>query len=638
VDEKAFVRARIFDMILGDWDRHQDQWRWSKFKDGDNYIYKPIPRDRDQVFSNFDGPIIGFLTRTIPALRKMQTYDPKIRNIKWHNTNGMPVDIFLLKSLSLDDWIAEVEHIQKNLTDDVIDEAFKKFPTEVQTDRLNDIRATLIYRRNNAKAIARDYYKILQKCVILTATDKKDVITITRKANDETHITFANKGEVYFEASYDKKYTNEIWIYALDDEDEITVTGTSDTYIALKIIGGQNNDKYTIENGTKVHIYEYKSKKNSLENTSKAKVTLRDDYNTNTFDFYKRKDIVNKFIPLIGSNPDDGFFVGFNESLTFKNFRQNPFSHRHQLKASYYITNNGYDLGYEGEFANIMNNLDIVFGARYTSPNFATNFFGFGNETENFDDNLDLVYNRVKLAHLSGELGLVRYGRQGSEFSIKGLFESIRVENSPGRFLALFPPNSSFFNRNNFAGGELFYQFKNYNSIAFPTKGINFNVTGGWKTNIDNTNRNFGYLIPSFSFTTKLSPNDRFVLANKTQAHVTLGDQSDLEFYHLATIGGNNGLRGFRHQRFTGKNSLYNSMDLRYNFRKLKSGFAPMKIGFYGGFDIGRVWLEGEDSKQWHNSIGGGVWLNVAQSLVGQAGAFSSSDGVRIAFGLGFGI
>jgi hemolysin activation/secretion protein len=125
-------------------------------------------------------------------------------------------------------------------------------------------------------------------------------------------------------------------------------------------------------------------------------------------------------------------------------------------------------------------------------------------------------------------------------------------------------------------------------------------------------------------------------LVNKTEAHLTFGDQ--FEFYQAASIGGNNGLRGFRHQRFTGKNSFYNSTDLRFNFRKLKSGFAPMNLGFYGGLDLGRVWIDNDNSKQWHNSIGGGVWLSLAEFITGQAGAFSSSDGVRIAFGLGFGI
>jgi len=60
VDEDAYIRARLFDMLIGDWDRHQDQWRWAEFKVGTKKMYKPVPRDRDQAFSKYDGFFMGF--------------------------------------------------------------------------------------------------------------------------------------------------------------------------------------------------------------------------------------------------------------------------------------------------------------------------------------------------------------------------------------------------------------------------------------------------------------------------------------------------------------------------------------------------------------------------------------------------
>ena len=32
VDEKEYMKARLFDMLIGDWDRHSDQWRWGEYK------------------------------------------------------------------------------------------------------------------------------------------------------------------------------------------------------------------------------------------------------------------------------------------------------------------------------------------------------------------------------------------------------------------------------------------------------------------------------------------------------------------------------------------------------------------------------------------------------------------------------
>ena len=110
------------------------------------------------------------------------------------------------------------------------------------------------------------------------------------------------------------------------------------------------------------------------------------------------------------------------------------------------------------------------------------------------------------------------------------------------------------------------------------------------------------------------------------------------EFYQGATIGAKDGSRGYRFQRFTGNASFYNSTDVRFNFRKLKTGFAPMNLGFYTGLDVGRVWLKGESSKKWHNSYGGGLWLKIAEIATAQIGVFNSVEDTRISFGLGFGI
>ncbi|HEV8079747.1 MAG TPA: hypothetical protein VGP43_03475, partial [Chitinophagaceae bacterium] len=35
VDQESWVRARLFDMFLSDWGRHEDQWRWATFKKND---------------------------------------------------------------------------------------------------------------------------------------------------------------------------------------------------------------------------------------------------------------------------------------------------------------------------------------------------------------------------------------------------------------------------------------------------------------------------------------------------------------------------------------------------------------------------------------------------------------------------
>ena len=52
-DTRAFLRARLLDILLNDWDRHRQQWRWARIP-GERLL-QPIPEDRDQVFTDYEG-------------------------------------------------------------------------------------------------------------------------------------------------------------------------------------------------------------------------------------------------------------------------------------------------------------------------------------------------------------------------------------------------------------------------------------------------------------------------------------------------------------------------------------------------------------------------------------------------------
>jgi len=54
-DSTLFLRARLLDIFMGDWDRHADQWRFVPRKDKKGKHYIAVPRDRDQVFYVSEG-------------------------------------------------------------------------------------------------------------------------------------------------------------------------------------------------------------------------------------------------------------------------------------------------------------------------------------------------------------------------------------------------------------------------------------------------------------------------------------------------------------------------------------------------------------------------------------------------------
>ncbi|MFI0430356.1 metallophosphoesterase [Mariniflexile sp. HMF6888] len=644
LDEAAYIRARLFDMLIGDWDRHEDQWRWAEFKEKGKTMYRPVPRDRDQVFSKMaDGVLLGFATSVIPGLRLMKSYDEDLKNPKWFNLEPYPLDMALINQSDCKVWNAQVKQIVDNLTDAVIDEAFANFPKEVQDETIQDIKLKLQGRRSNLQKISDAYYKHINKFGIVKGTDKDDWFDIERLPNGNTKVTAyrIKKGEkavVFHQRTYHCNDTKEIWVYGLDDDDVFNVSGEGDKLIKIRLIGGQNNDTYNILNGKKVKIYDYKSKENTFKTTNGI-VKLTDDYETNVYDYKKLKSNTNQFIPTIGANPDDGFKIGLLNTFTKYGFDRNPFTSQHTLSGAYYFATEGFDLHYKGEFANVVGNMNLGLKAHFTSPNFAMNFFGFGNETPNYEadenDGLDvgLDYNRVKIRLFKVAPSLIWRGRFGASFEVGVSYEHNEVEETEGRFINLVL-NDIIEVSNSFYGIQTKYQYSNSDNEAFPTLGMMVAFEAGYKNNVD-TSKGFGYIIPEFAFDYKLLPSGQLVLASKLKVQINLGD--DFEFYQAANIGANNGLRGYRNERFTGKSAFVQSTDLRLNLRKVKTGLLPLNIGLYGGADYGRVWIKDNDSDRWNTSVGGGIFVNAANMITGNFSAFHSHDGLLLAFKLGFG-
>jgi len=637
LDEGAYIKARLFDMLIGDWDRHEDQWRWAVFKENDYTVYRPIPRDRDQAFSIMgDGALLNFATKMVPALRLMQAYQEDLKSPKWFNLEPYPLDMSLINQSDKSIWDAQVKHIINNITDKVIDDSFANFPDEVQGETIKVIKKKLQGRKRNLQKISDNYFNHINKFQIIKGTGKDDWFEIERLPNGQTkviayRIKKGKKGPVFHNRTYNHNQTKEIWIYGLDDDDMFVVKGNGDDLIKLRIIGGQNNDSYNIINGKKVNIYDHKTKKNTFL-TKNGNKKLTDDYETNVYNYKKLKNNENVLSPLIGANPDDGFKIGFSNIYTANGFERNPFTSQHILSGAYYFATKGFELNYSSEFANIIGNWNLGFNAMYTSPNYAINFFGFGNNSINLQasDLANKDYNRVKIRKIIAGSSIHWKGDLGAKIKLGLNYQSFKIDKTLNRFIATQAIN---FNNQNFLNAEASYTFENTDNPAFTTMGMKTELQVGYTSNLEKSN-DFGYAIPSISFDYKLVPSGKLVLATKFKGHFTFGD--GFEFYQGATLGANNGLRGYRNERFIGKNSFYHSSDIRLNLRKLKTGLLPLHIGIYGGFDYGKVWLENIDSKKWNTSIGGGVFFNAANMMTANISAFNSNDGLRIAFAMGF--
>ena len=89
-----------------------------------------------------------------------------------------------------------------------------------------------------------------------------------------------------------------------------------------------------------------------------------------------------------------------------------------------------------------------------------------------------------------------------------------------------------------------------------------------------------------------------------------MGSEKDfIKFYHANFLGGKTNLRGFRSNRFAGDHSFYQNTEIRFKLLNIKSYIFNGQTGFFLFNDIGRVWVNGENSKRWHDGYGIGIWL-----------------------------
>lgn len=650
LDEEAYIRARLFDMLIGDWDRHQDQWRWAEFKKDDKVIYRPVPRDRDQAFSIFsDGILLNIFTRLISDLRGMRSYQEDIEKPRWFNLSGYPIDMTLIHESDKKVWDAQVEIIQSQITDEVIESAFSKFPKEVNDETVANIKRKLIGRRKNLQKISDKYFAYLNKFQVVKGTNKDDWFDIERFVNGDTKITAyrikdGKKADIIHQRRYKFNITKEIWIYGLDDDDVFVVNGANGPKaIKLKIIGGLNNDIYEINKIHNVKVYDQKSKENTFK-TKNIHKKITDDYDTNTYDYTKLKNQKNSISPAIGYNPDDGVKLGLKNTFLVNSFERNPFTRRYTISGFYYFATQGVELNYNSEYANILDRWNLGFQAQYTSPNYALNFFGFGNNSVNLeaDDNKNRDFNRVKIEQFKFGSFVKWIGDLGAELKIGANFQSYDVERTSGRYLETqYANNNKLFSTQNFINAEASYTYKHSDNPSFPTLALDFSTKIGHTRNIKE-NRNFSYAAAALGITHKLIPNGKLVFASKLSGQFTFGDE--FEFYQAASIGGNNGLRSYRNERFTGKNAYYHSSDIRWNLSSIKTNLVPMNIGVFGGFDYGKVWGTPKTltinpqfySSAPNTSFGGGFFFNTANIFSGNIAAFTGEDGLRITFNIGF--
>jgi len=161
LDTAMMLQARLLDMLVADWDRHGDQWKWEYHKTDSGTAILPVPRDHDQAYFLSTGaatPVVRMFTQK--HIVGFKTGNMKLKTL---NRKEWGFDKQLIGGLSEQGWEDGIKRFQAALTDDVLNAAVKRLPPEICELRGDFFYQRLRKRRDAMLKQGMAYYRFLQK-------------------------------------------------------------------------------------------------------------------------------------------------------------------------------------------------------------------------------------------------------------------------------------------------------------------------------------------------------------------------------------------------------------------------------------------------------------------------------------------
>jgi hypothetical protein len=621
---KDFLNARLLDMLLGDWDRHEDQWRWKDNTKGKAKRYLSIPRDRDQVFHVTQG-LIPKMTSKDYVLPTLRNFDAKIEDVEWVLFKTRFVNAYPEFQLSREDWNTQAKKFQQAVTDSVLQTALRQLPKPAYDLRHQRLLKILKARRDRLPLAFDKYYRFIQKITDIQTSDKNELVQITDAGGGGLNIRISKiskNGKIEDELmnkTYDPALTKEVRVYTGGGNDSIVVNNKTSP-IKLRMIGGNDKKAYNIlVSKQRINIYDKENGSTFYgSGTDMKKHISNDSLNT----VFAPVNLYNIWMPLVvaGLNLDDGFIFGAGfKFIKQEGFRKFPYAHSQQLLASYSFSTGAYRIRYKGEWIHVFGKTDFTLQAVAKAPNNTINFFGIGNETVfNKTGNYKRFY-RTRFSTYQVDPALRWRGDKGGSLSIGPslYFYAFDKDENHGRFIEntslIGSYDSTSIEKDKWhAGIAVQYARDTRNNKIFPQWGSSINIRLHAYKGLGQYAKSFAQLIPELTLYKSLTKKSTIVLAERLGGVVGFGHAA---FYQSAFLGGHENLFGYRQYRFAGQHSLYNNLELRIKLADIASYIVPGQFGITGFWDIGRVWEKHDNSGKWHNGAGGGIYFAPASVL-----------------------
>ena len=638
VNARSFLEARLIDIFLGDRDRWSDNWRWASFESGDQTLWEPIPRDRDQAFVRMNGLALWLLHFYQPRVVAFGEDYPDIAGL---TRNGWDLDRRFLVSLDKTVWDSTVTALQGNLTDEVINRAVRNLPPEIYQAAGEELTRALIKRRDNLPRAADKFYSIIVREAEIHATDKPELAEVIRAADDRVEVrlylrdpaTGAVQGAPYFRHTFYAEDTKEIRLYLHGGRDRAVVSGAARQSIRVRVIGGAGADELVDSSVARTDFYDAGDRTlfvtgshTSVNRKRYVRPPSRQASYQDPADFgsWLRPH------PWVTFEPDIGLFIGGGARFYKYGFRRHPYHYAIGLRVGYATRAERFRVEYSSTTylldGSAQSRLHVL-----ASGIESVRFYGFGNDTELGSNPTSFFKVTQEQYHFEPSVAISPSRASALSFGL--VAKLARTDTTqPGTLIQQQAAT--------LYGAGSFGQLGAWADVSLDLRDRPVAASRGWFLTVGgraypalwDVDETFGDLHGELAVHLTAPIPGEPSLAMRAGGKKVFGA---FPFHEAAYLGAKT-IRGYAQHRFAGDAVLYGNMELRVRLADF-SVILPGTFGVFGLADAGRVYLDGASPSGWHKAFGGGIWLSFMDRLnTASIAVAQSPERTSVYMGAGF--
>lgn len=639
---EELLTVRLMDLVLGDWDRHEDQYEWAPFdQPGGTVLWRPLPRDRDYAFVDYDGLLLDLARR---FLEKAVRFEPDFEGAVFGLVEqGQYLDRRLLGGLERAAWDSAAAALRARLTDALIDDAVRRLPPAYQALEGPRLAAILRGRREQLPAAAAEWYGLMAREPEVHGTDGPDLAVVERSPEGvevRVHAGGSESGPVTVRRRFVPGETREVRVFLHGGDDRAEVRGGGG--MLVRVVGAAGDDRLEDRgHGARTLFYDDEGSNTFVRGAGTGVDTRPFDTPRYEVDEEDAEAVLDPprdwgvqrmaFAPFADVRPFSDVVVGLGPKVTRFGFRRYPWATRWEARPLYALLHDRW--GAEGRYTRQWTgspSRGYIFAR--ASQLEASYFTGYGNATESPEGERRYIVWENQLLLEPGVV-LVRPG--GLTLNVAGLLRYTDPE-ADGHPLLGGDPQPPVSGAPPYgyetwvgAGARVAAAWDRRDDPGFPRRGwtLSAQVDGFPYTAPGELDE--GERVRAFARTgaagTAYVPLAGGVLALRAGGQAVFGE---FPLQYAAFLGGSPTVRGYTYHRYAGDAVAFGGAELRMPLA------GP--VGVLALADAGRVWYDGESAGGWHTGVGGGGFVRAGAYTASVLYAYGERGIVYLRLGLPF--